>query len=66
VAINYVPHQSQGRLKLPVQLKTGQRVDYHDELTGAEYGGNPDEINRLGLYVDLGPWRCHILNMLID
>jgi hypothetical protein len=65
VVINYASYQSQGRLKLPVQLESGARVAYLDEVARVKYEGNSDEINEQGLYVDLGSWRSHILDLPI-
>ncbi len=66
VAVNYAPHQSQGRLKLPVWLPRGMRVLYRDELNDVQYEGDSDELSSLGLYIDLGPWRAHIFDMLVS
>jgi hypothetical protein len=63
IVVNYSPNQSQGRIKLGITLKITEPVDYRDELTNAEYQGNPAEINEQGLYVDLKPWQAHILDL---
>ncbi len=65
VVINYASSQSQGRLQLPMKLEDGVQISYVDELIGRQYEGCSDEINQQGLYVDLGAWGAHILDLPI-
>jgi hypothetical protein len=63
VVINYSSGQSQGRIQLPVKLEDGMQISYVDELIGKKYEGYSDEINHRGLYIDLGAWSAHILDV---
>lgn len=62
VVVNYSPVASQGRLKLPLPLGTSGNVAFVDELTGATYLRDPQELANLGLYIALEPWQAHILH----
>jgi hypothetical protein len=63
VVINYSPTQSQGRVRLPLQLENGKLISYVDELADRKFQGYSDEINQQGLYIDLGAWSAHILDI---
>jgi hypothetical protein len=63
VVINYSSGQSQCRLRLPLKLGDGVKISYLDELVDKKYEGYSDEINQQGLYIDLGAWNAHILDM---
>ncbi len=62
VAVNYSPFPAQGRLKLPVALKGGEKAVFTDELNAGTYTSDTLEVNNLGLYVALEPWHSHILS----
>lgn len=62
VVVNYSAEPSQGRLRLLLPPEVSGPIAFHDELNDEEYIRNPDEIRREGLYVELGPWRAHILD----
>jgi glycosidase len=66
VAVNYSSHDSQARLKLP-ELPAGiPSVRSLDRLTDVTYQSSTEEVNRLGLYIALGPWQSHILEIKQD
>ncbi len=62
VAVNYSQTPSQGRLKLLVEFKGGEKVVFLDGLTGTSYASDSNEVNSLGLYIALDPWHSHILS----
>jgi len=66
VVVNYSPNPAQGWLKLPLPLKTTGRVVFRDELTGIAYTQDTDEVNKQGLYINLGPYHAQILDITID
>lgn len=66
VVVNYSPSPAQGRLKLPLPLEDIARVVLRDELTDTAYVRNADELRSQGLYIDLGPWRAHILDVTTE
>jgi hypothetical protein len=45
---------------LPVQ---GTTVKLRDELHDTEYIRGPGELEEQGLYVELGPWQAHVLDI---
>ncbi len=65
VVVNYSASPAQGRLKFPLPSTAAERVMFHDELTGATYERDPNEVSSLGLYVDLAPYHSHILDMTL-
>ena len=63
VIVNYSTSRSQGRLLLPMELEEAGSVALQDEIGGETYMHDANELRSQGLYVDLGPWRAHILNL---
>ncbi len=63
VAVNYSPAPAQGRLRITRPKTEGGSVTLEDELTGEVYLRSTDELRSPGLYVELGPWRSHILKI---
>jgi hypothetical protein len=45
---------------LPIQ---GTTVKLRDELHDTEYIRDLDELQEGGLYVELGPWQAHVLDI---
>ena len=60
VAINYAPHQSQCRVRLPFPDLAGRIVRLKDLTGPAEYDRAGDELASGGLYLDLPPWGYHV------
>ena len=60
IVINYSAVRSQGRVDLPPWPKEG-RVDFVDRFSGTIYQRDLKEIAAAGLYVDLEPWKAHLL-----
>jgi hypothetical protein len=52
------PAQARGRVGWPDLDDANWQL--LDELSGASYERDGREIASLGLYVDLGPWNCHL------
>ncbi len=65
IAVNYSPNQAQGWLKLPMPFEKMGKVVLRDELNGVTYIRDADELRSQGLYVDLGPWQAHILDVAL-
>ena len=63
VAVNYAPNQSQSIIRLPFADLRGQQWRLHDLLENARYDRDGNELQGRGLYVDLPPWRYHILKL---
>ena len=61
VCVNYSDAEARGRVKLPVS-GTGD-VQLVDELTGEVYNRTLSELKDPGLFVDLNPWKCHLLSI---
>ncbi|MDI9525418.1 MAG: alpha-amylase family glycosyl hydrolase [Pseudomonadota bacterium] len=64
VCVNYSSHTAQGRLRIPPELLTGQPLAFRDALTGEIYIRTLEEVNTVGLFVELGPWMAHLLDLL--
>ncbi len=61
VVVNYAASAAQGRVCLP-WTDIGSAVwRLEDRLSGQVFERDGGELREDGLYVDLGPWRCHVL-----
>ncbi len=60
VTVNYAPHQSQCRVRLPFPRLAGRAVRLKDVIGSAEYERSGDELVSAGLYLDLPAWGCHV------
>jgi glycosidase len=63
VVINFASSFSQGRLRLSLPAENTQSITLRDELNDVLYVRNIGELQNQGLYVELGPWRAHILDI---
>jgi hypothetical protein len=63
VVIHFGPAAAQARIRLPWDDLKGRTWRLDDVLSGAVYDRSGDEMRDAGLYVDLGPWKCHILRV---
>ena len=63
VVVNFGPAPAQALVHLPWDdlRSTTWRLD--DELSGDRYVRVGIEMLEVGLYVDLGPWQCHLFQM---
>ena len=60
IVVNLSDSTAQGNVQVPwgdVEAKTWRLVD---ALSGATYDRKGDEMLSPGLYVELGPWNCHL------
>jgi glycosidase len=57
VAVNYAPHQSQCRVRLPFAGLAGRTWRLQDQLSSAAYGREGDELQSSGLFLDMSPWQ---------
>lgn len=64
VCVNYSGHTAQGRLRISPELVSGQPFAFRDALTGEIYIRSLDEVITMGLFVELGPWGAHLLDLL--
>jgi len=60
VVINYGPQAAQARVRVPWDELRGRSWRLEDVLTGSSYDRNGDEMRDAGMYVELGPWQCHL------
>ena len=65
VCINYSDTGSQGRIRIPPELIVGQPPVFRDALTKEVYIRSLDEVTGEGLYIELGPWKTHLLDLLV-
>ena len=63
VAVNYAPNQSQCYVRLPFAELGNSRWRLQDVLGDATYDRQGNELQARGLYVDLAPWRYHVLRL---
>jgi hypothetical protein len=63
VVIHFGEGAAQALVHPPWDEMRGRTWRLDDALTGAVYDRNGDEMRDVGLYVDLGPWTCHVFRM---
>jgi hypothetical protein len=63
VVINFGPEPAQARIHVPWDELRGKQWRLTDALSGDVYDRSGDEMREAGLYVDLAPWQCHLLEM---
>lgn len=63
VAVNFAAHTVQARIHVPWDAMPGRQWRLDDLLSGAIYMRSGDEMREAGLYVDLAPWQCHLLDV---
>lgn len=63
VAVNYAPHQSQCRVRLPIQQPAGRTIRLRDLLSEASYDRLDHELLEPGLYLDLPAWGYHVFEL---
>lgn len=55
--INYAPNQSQCYVRLPFADLAGKRWQLQDQLGGARYERDGNDLQARGLYIDAAPWQ---------
>ena len=63
VVINFRQEAAQARVQVPWDELKGRGWHLHDVLSGEAYDRNGSEMRDAGLYVDLGPWKCHLFQV---
>jgi hypothetical protein len=63
VVIHFGGDNAQARVQLPWDELRGKTWRLDDALSGEVYDRSGDEMRDAGLYVDLGPWKCHVFRM---
>jgi hypothetical protein len=60
IVINWGPDAAQVRVRVPWDELRGRQWKLTDALSGDSYDRSGDEMRDVGMYVDLGPWNCHV------
>jgi hypothetical protein len=63
IVVNFSAGSSQARVRVPSDELRGKTWRLNDVLSGESYDRNGDEMRDAGLYVDLGPWKCHLFQV---
>ena len=63
IVINFRHEAAQARVHVPWDELRGKQWRLNDVLSGESYDRSGDEMRDAGLYVDLGPWKCHLFQM---
>jgi len=63
VVVNFRQEASQARVHVPWDELRGKSWRLFDALSGEAYDRSGDEMRDVGLYVDLGPWQCHLFRV---
>jgi len=64
VIVNLSEQTVQARVQVPWNDVHGETWQLTDALSGTTYERGGDEIQNEGLYVELGPWKCHLFQCL--
>ncbi len=63
IVVNYGPAPAQARVHVPWDELRARQWRLDDALSADAYDRDGNEIRDSGLYVDLGPWHCHVFQM---
>ena len=63
VTVNFAPHPSQARLRLPFADLAAADWEFQDRLSDATYLRRGPELQTDGLYLDEAPWQARIFNL---
>jgi len=63
VVIHFGDDTAQARVHVPWDELRGKTWCLDDALSGEAYDRSGDELRDVGLYVELGPWTCHVFEM---
>jgi hypothetical protein len=66
IVVNYSSERSQGRIRLPLEMNGVDVMALLDEIGEVTYLRDGRELQARGLFVDLEPWRAHILNARVS
>jgi hypothetical protein len=62
--VNFPDGNAQARVHAPWDELRGKTRRLNDLLSGEIYDRSGDEMRDSGLYVDLGPWKCHLFQVV--
>ena len=63
IVINFRQETAQARVRVPWDELRGKKWRLNDVLSGESYDRSGSEMRDAGLYVDLGPWKCHLFQV---
>ena len=63
IVVNFSDGTAQARVHVPWDELRGKTWRLNDVLSGESYDRSGDEMRDAGLYVDLGPWQCHLFQL---
>lgn len=63
IVVNFSGGTAQGLVHLPWDEMRGKKWRLNDVLSGESFDRSGDEMRDAGLYVDLGPWKCHLFQV---
>ena len=63
VVINFRQEAAQARVQLPWDELRGKEWRLQDVLSGESYDRSGSEMRDAGLYLELGPWKCHLFHV---
>jgi hypothetical protein len=63
IVVNFTDGIAQARIHLPWDELRGKTWRLDDVLSGESYGRSGEEMRDAGLYIDLGPWKCHLFQV---
>jgi len=63
IVVNFSDGTAQARVHVPWDELRGKTVRLNEVLAGEIYDRSGDEMRDAGLYVDLGPWQCHLFQV---
>ena len=65
VVINFRHEAAQARVHVPWDELRGKQWRLSDVLSGETYERSGNEMRDAGLYVELGPWKCHLFQVRV-
>jgi glycosidase len=65
VAVNYAANQSQTHARLPFADLAGKKWRVFDQLSGATYDWNGDDLAGRGLFLDMAPWQAAVFALTV-
>jgi hypothetical protein len=63
IVVNFSDGTAQARVHVPWDELGGKTWRLNDVLAGEIYDRSGDEMRDAGLYVDVGPWQCHLFQV---
>jgi Alpha amylase, catalytic domain len=63
IVVNFSDRTSQTLIRVPWDELRGRTWRLSDALTGDTFDRGGEDMRDNGLYVDLGPWKCHLLQV---